>query len=131
MARFTTYEVIEERPLQVLKQDESVQEYDRSKLERSLMTACTKRPVSADQLEVLVDEIEDQISKGTGLQVSSATIGELVMDRLKPLDRVAYIRFASVYRNFRDPDEFQEFVDQMRASDREEARARNQGELPL
>jgi transcriptional repressor NrdR len=79
----------------------------------------------------MVDAIEDELSSGAGVEVASALIGEMVMERLKPLDRVAYVRFASVYRNFQDADEFQEFVDEMNARALEEARARNQVELPL
>jgi transcriptional repressor NrdR len=130
-ARFTTYEYVESRNLQVLKRTGSVQDFDRSKLAESIRLACAKRPVSASDIEDMVDAIEDELSSGAGVEVASALIGEMVMERLKPLDRVAYVRFASVYRNFQDADEFQEFVDEMNARALEEARARNQVELPL
>ena len=130
-ARFTTYEYVEARPIQVLKADGSAQEFDREKLTRSLRIACAKRPVSASDIEALADEIEDEFSKHAGVEVASAFIGELVMDRLKPLDRVAYIRFASVYRNFQDIDEFQDFVDELHFRQRLEAQARDQEKLEL
>jgi len=115
----------------VLKRGGSVQDFDRSKLKGSIKVACAKRPVSASDIEELVNAIEDELSSGAGLEVQSDLIGQRVMERLKPLDRVAYVRFASVYRNFQDADEFQEFVDEMNARALEEARARNQVELPL
>lgn len=129
--RFTTYEYVEVRPIQVLKADGSAQEFDREKLVRSLRIACAKRPVSASEIETLVDEIEDELSKQAGVEVASSFIGELVMDGLKPLDRVAYIRFASVYRNFQDTGEFQDFVDDLHAGQKLEAEAREQEELDL
>jgi len=129
--RFTTYEYVEARPIQVLKADGSAQEFDREKLVRSLRIACAKRPVSASEIETLVDEIEDELSKQAGVEVASSFIGELVMDGLKPLDRVAYIRFASVYRNFQDTGEFQDFVDDLHAGQQLEAEAREQEELDL
>ena len=129
--RFTTYEYVEGRTIQVLKRDESAEDFDREKLVKSLQIACAKRPVSASQVEVLADEIEDELSKQAGVEVPSALLGEMVMDRLKPLDRVAYVRFASVYRNFQDIVEFQNFVDDLNARQRQEAAAREQEELPL
>ena len=95
--RFTTYEYVEGRTIQVLKRDGSAEDYDREKLLKSLRIACAKRPVSASQVEALVDGIEDDLSKRAGVEVPSAHLGEMVMDGLKPLDRVAYVRFASVY----------------------------------
>ena len=130
-ARFTTYEYVEGRTLQVLKRDGSAEDYDREKLVKSLLIACAKRPVSASQVEALVDRIEDELSGQAGVEVPSAHLGEMVMDGLKPLDRVAYVRFASVYRNFQDIDEFQQFVDDLNARQRREAEAREQEELPL
>lgn len=127
--RFTTYEYVEARPILVLKQDGSAQEFDREKLTRSLRIACAKRPVSPSDIEGLVDEIEDVLSANAGVEVPSSHIGELVMDRLKPLDRVAYVRFASVYRNFQDIDEFQLFVDDLHHRQRLEEEAREQAEL--
>jgi transcriptional repressor NrdR len=130
-ARFTTYEYVEARPIQLLKRDGSVEEFDRDKLTRSLRIACAKRPVSASEIESLVDEIEDHLSTQAGLEVASSLVGEMVMERLKPLDRVAYVRFASVYRNFQDIEEFQQFVDDLNTRQRLEAQARDQGELGL
>ena len=119
--RFTTYEYVEARTIQVLKRDGSAEEYDREKLIRSLRIACAKRPVSASEIEELADGIEDDFSKQAGVEVSSSLIGEMVMDLLKPLDRVAYVRFASVYRNFEDIEEFQHFVDDLNTRQRREA----------
>lgn len=129
--RFTTYEYVEERPIQVLKRDGSPQEFDRSKLLHSLKVACAKRPVSAMVMETIVDGIEDLLSRQAGVEVPSERIGELVMDALRPLDRVAYVRYASVYRNFQDIGEFQEFVDELETRQRQELQALNQVELPL
>jgi transcriptional repressor NrdR len=122
---------VEGRTIQVLKRDGSAEEYDREKLVKSLRIACAKRPVSASQVEALADEIEDELSRQAGVEVPSARLGEMVMDGLKPLDRVAYVRFASVYRNFQDIEEFQHFVDDLNARQRLEAEAREQEELPL
>jgi len=129
--RFTTYEYVEERPLQVLKASGNTEDFDREKLVHSLKLACAKRPVSASSVEAIADQIEDDLSRQAGVEVLSARIGELVMEALKPLDRVAYIRYASVYRNFQDIDEFQEFVDELHTRRELERRARNQVELPL
>jgi transcriptional repressor NrdR len=130
-ARFTTYEYVEERPIQVLKRSGAVEEFDRAKLLGSIRLACAKRPVSASQMEQVVDDIEDELSREAGLEVPSVRLGALVMDHLRPLDRVAYVRFASVYRNFQDAGEFQEFVDEMAAAQEREELRRNQVELPL
>ena len=130
-ARFTTYEYVEERPVQVLKRSGAVEEFDRGKLLDSIRVACAKRPVSASAMEQLVDDIEDDLSRDAGVEVPSIRLGALVMDRLRPLDRVAYVRFASVYRNFQDAGEFQEFVDEMAAAQEREELRRNQVELPL
>ncbi len=130
-SRFTTYEYVEERPIQVLKQGGSSEEFDREKLVRAIRTACAKRPVSLAQVEAITDEIEDALSKETGLEVPSQLIGELVMERLKPIDRVAYVRFASVYRDFQGEDEFQEFVREMKERGQRELQQLHQSELPL
>jgi transcriptional repressor NrdR len=130
-ARFTTYEYVEERPIQVLKRSGAVEEFDRGKLLDSLRVACAKRPVSASEMELVVDEIEDELSKDAGLEIPSIRLGAMVMERLRPIDRVAYVRFASVYRNFQDAGEFQEFVDEMAAAQDREEQRRNQVELPL
>ncbi len=129
--RFTTYEYIEERPMQVLKRSGAVEDFDRSKLVASVKVACAKRPVSASEMEALVDDIEDGLSRQAGLEVPSVQLGALVMERLSPIDRVAYVRFASVYRNFQDAGEFQEFVDEMTAAQKREALSRNQVEFPF
>ncbi len=128
-ARFTTYEYVEERPIQVLKRSGAVEDFDRSKLVASVKVACAKRPVSASEMEALVDDIEDGLSRQAGLEVPSVQLGALVMERLSPIDRVAYVRFASVYRNFQDAGEFQEFVDEMTAAQKREALRRNQVEF--
>ncbi len=130
-SRFTTYEFVEERPLQVLKRGGSSEEYDRAKLVTSVQTACTKRPVSLSQVEAIVDQIEDQLSSQAGVEIPTTLIGEMVMERLKPLDRVAYVRFASVYRDFQDEDEFQEFVRDMKERGLQERLREHQSELPL
>jgi transcriptional repressor NrdR len=129
--RFTTYEYVEERPIQVLKSDGSPEEFDRSKLLRSLKVASAKRPISTLEMEAIADGIEDTLSRNAGVEVPSSHIGELVMDALRPLDRVAYVRYASVYRNFQDIGEFQEFVDELETRQRQEVQSRNQVELPL
>ena len=130
-ARFTTYEYVEERPIQVLKRSGAVEDFDRSKLVASVKVACAKRPVSASEMEALVDDIEDGLSRQAGLEVPSVQLGALVMERLSPIDRVAYVRFASVYRNFQDAGEFQEFVDEMTAAQEREEQRRNQVEFPF
>jgi len=130
-ARFTTYEYVEERPIQVLKRSGAIDDFDREKLLRSVKVACAKRPVSASQMEALVDDIEDEFSREAGVEVPSIRLGALVMERLSPLDRVAYVRFASVYRNFQDAGEFQEFVDEMAEDQAREEQRRNQVELPI
>jgi transcriptional repressor NrdR len=130
-ARFTTYEYVEERPIQVLKRSGNVEDFDRAKLLNSVHTACAKRPVSASSMEALVGEIEDALSRYAGLEIPSVKLGELVMERLRHLDRVAYVRFASVYRNFQDAGEFQEFVDEMTERQERDALRRIQEEFPF
>ncbi|MGI9628857.1 MAG: transcriptional regulator NrdR [Longimicrobiales bacterium] len=127
--RFTTYEYVEERQLQILKRNGSGEDFDRNKLRRSIGVACAKRPVSSAEIEALVDTIEDTISRSAGVEIPSAEVGAMVMEQLKPLDRVAYVRFASVYKNFQDIEEFQEFVDELSVKEREEARARFQRDM--
>ena len=129
--RFTTYEYVEERTIQVLKSEGNAEDYDREKLARSVFMACAKRPVSASEIEGVVDEIEDVLSSQAGLEVPSALIGEMVMERLRRLDRVAYVRFASVYKDFQDIDEFQEEVEDLNTRERREEAARSQAELKL
>lgn len=104
--RFTTYEKIETIPLIVIKKDNNREAYDRSKIERGVLRACYKRPVSAARLEQLIDNIENDIYQLGSSEVKSTQIGEIVMDRLKEIDQVAYVRFASVYREFKDISTF-------------------------
>ncbi len=104
--RFTTYETMESLPLMVVKKDGSRQSFDRSKVMGGVIRACEKRPVPYQSMEALVTEIEQVLQNQMDREVSSAQIGELVMERLKTLDEVAYVRFASVYREFKDIDTF-------------------------
>ena len=104
--RFTTYETVESLPMVVVKKDNSRQSFDRNKILNGMVRACEKRPVSMADLEQAVDEIEQIIQNSLDREVSTERIGELVMERLKPLDEVAYVRFASVYRQFKDINSF-------------------------
>ena len=104
--RFTTYEKVETIPLIVIKKDNNREQYDRSKIEAGVLRACYKRPVSAQQIQQTIDDIELQIFKREDKEIPSKLIGEIVMDRLKDLDPVAYVRFASVYREFKDVNTF-------------------------
>ena len=104
--RFTTYETMETLPLMVVKKDGSRQSFDRNKVMNGLIRACEKRPVSFSTMEEIVNEIEQTLQNEMEREVSSAEIGELVMERLKKLDEVAYVRFASVYRQFKDINTF-------------------------
>ncbi len=104
--RFTTYEKVETIPLIIIKKDNNREQYDRAKIESGVLRACHKRPVSAAQITQLVDEIENEISQLEDKEIPSQVIGEIVMRKLKDLDAVAYVRFASVYREFKDVDSF-------------------------
>ena len=104
--RFTTYEIIESVPIVVVKKDKSRQAFDRVKLFNGMLRACEKRPVSIEQLDKVVSEIEAELQNSLDREVTSVHIGELVMERLKELDEVAYVRFASVYRQFKDINTF-------------------------
>lgn len=104
--RFTTYEKIETIPLIVVKKDNNREAYDRTKIEAGVLRACHKRPISADQIKALVDEVETEIFSMEEKEVPSRVIGELVMNKLKDLEAVAYVRFASVYREFKDINTF-------------------------
>ncbi len=104
--RFTTYEVIESLPIIVIKKDKSRETFNRNKLMTGLLRACEKRPVSIDTLDNMIDEIETIIQNSLDREVSSEKIGELVMEKLKNIDEVAYVRFASVYRQFKDINTF-------------------------
>ncbi|HCK98841.1 MAG TPA: transcriptional regulator NrdR [Candidatus Marinimicrobia bacterium] len=111
--RFTTYEYVVEYPLTIIKNDGRREEYDRQKLLHSLKIACNKRPIPADKLESIVIDIEKEIEELSGGEVSSNYIGELVIKYLKELDEIAYIRFASVYKKFKDLDEFRNQIDKL------------------
>ena len=104
--RFTTYEKIETIPLIIIKKDNNRETYDRAKIEAGVLRACHKRPVSAAQISKLVDEVETEIFSMEEKEIPSQIIGELVMNKLKDLDAVAYVRFASVYREFKDINTF-------------------------
>ncbi len=104
--RFTTYEKIEEVPLIVVKKDGTRESYDRSKIVRGLIRACEKRPVSIEQIEDLTKRIEKKLYNSMEKEISSTYVGELIMSGLKELDEVAYVRFASVYRQFKDISTF-------------------------
>jgi transcriptional regulator NrdR len=104
--RFTTFETVESLPLVVVKKDNSREAFDREKLLRGLMKACEKRPVSVQMLEELVADIEQALQNSMEKEVHSSAVGEMVMERLAKLDEVAYVRFASVYRQFKDLDTF-------------------------
>ena len=104
--RFTTYETMESLPLMVVKKDGSRQSFDKSKLLNGMIRACEKRPVSFSTLERMADEIEQVLQNEMNREIPSARIGELVMERLKKVDEVAYVRFASVYRQFKDISTF-------------------------
>lgn len=104
--RFTTYEKVETIPLIIIKKDNNREAYDRSKIEAGVLRACHKRPVSANQINHLVDEVEKEIFDMEEKEIQSRVIGELVMNKLKDLEAVAYVRFASVYREFKDINTF-------------------------
>ena len=104
--RFTTYEKVETIPLVVIKKDNNREQYDRSKIEAGVLRACHKRPVSIHQINELVDSVENEIFNREEREISSKEIGEMVMERLKDLEAVAYVRFASVYREFKDVNTF-------------------------
>ena len=104
--RFTTYEVIESVPVIVVKKDKSREVFDRNKLFNGMLRACEKRPVSLEKIETAVNEIEATLQNSLDREVTSVHIGELAMDKLKDLDEVAYVRFASVYRQFKDINTF-------------------------
>ena len=108
--RFTTYEKVESMPLVVIKKDENRESYDRDKLERGVLRSCHKRPVSVEQITKLVDEVETAIVNMEIREVPTSLIGELVMDKLKDIDEVAYVRFASVYREFKDVNTFMDEI---------------------
>ncbi len=112
--RFTSYEKIEQLPFQVAKRDERRETYDRSKLMRGLQVACRKRPVPQEKLERLADFIETAMQDSSDREISSKSIGTMVIERLRDLDPVAYVRFASVYRRFEDVDAFVKELHQLK-----------------
>ena len=108
--RFNTYETVEMLPILVIKSDQSRQEFSPIKLKQGIMRACEKRPVTVAQIDRMVDEITKQIQNSVKQEISSNEIGEMVMEKLKTVDEVSYIRFASVYRKFTDVTHFMEFI---------------------
>lgn len=104
--RFTTYEKVETIPLIVIKKDQNREQFDRSKIEAGVLRACHKRPVSAEQIHRLVDDVETEVFNLEEREIPSSVIGEIMMDKLKDLEAVAYVRFASVYREFKDVNTF-------------------------
>lgn len=129
--RFTTYEYIEERPLQIFKRDGEAEPYDRRKLLRSIQIACAKRPISPAEIDTLVEDIERDLDRRDDTEVRSGEIGEMVMGRLKTRDHIAYVRFASVYRNFQDPTEFYDELKDLADRSAQTEIRRYQQELPL
>ena len=111
--RFTTYERIEEIPLMVVKKDGRREPFDRAKIVIGMLKACEKRPVSVEHLENVVDRIETKIASSMAKEINSEQLGQMIMDALKELDEIAYVRFASVYRQFKDIDEFMDVVSQL------------------
>lgn len=111
--RFTTYEVIETVPIVVIKKDKSREAFDRNKLLNGLLRACANRPVSIDTLEQIVDSIETRLQNSLDREVTSTQIGEYAMELLKEVDEVAYVRFASVYRQFKDINTFMEELNKL------------------
>ena len=104
--RFTTYEKVETIPLIIIKKDNNREQYNRRKIENGVLQACYKRPVSAEEIQQAIDRIETKIFNLEEKEIPSSTVGELVMEELKDLDEVAYVRFASVYREFKDVNTF-------------------------
>ncbi len=115
--RFTTYEIIESLPIIVIKKDKSRETFNRNKIMNGLLRACEKRPVSIDMLDKMIDDIETIIQNSLDREVTSEKIGELVMEKLKNIDEVAYVRFASVYRQFKDINTFMSELNKLLAKD--------------
>ena len=111
--RFTTYEKVETIPMIVIKKDNNRETYDRAKVEGGVFRACHKGPVSATQIEAMIDDVESSIFSKEEREISSRQIGEMVMEKLKDLDSVAYVRFASVYREFKDVNTFMDELKKM------------------
>lgn len=121
--RFTTYETVESVPMMVIKKDNTREQYDRNKLAGGIVRACHKRPVSADQINALVNDVEAELFKGDVHEIPSSQIGELVMNKLQDLDAVAYVRFASVYREFKDVDTFMNELKKMLKNEHSKAQS--------
>jgi transcriptional repressor NrdR len=129
--RFTTYEYVEERPLVVVKRDGATERYDRSKVFQSIARACAKRLISTAEIDAMVEAVDDAVARRAEDEIDSHVIGELVMDQLKAKDHVAYVRFASVYRNFQDLEEFYDELRDLSARRARAAQKEGQEELPL
>ena len=112
--RFTTYEYILMNPVMVIKKSGDREEYDRKKIEKSFHIACNKRPVSEDKIQIAIQNVEENISNISNIEIEAQQVGELVMEELKNLDKVAFIRFASVYRDFKDIGEFQAQIEDLK-----------------
>lgn len=112
--RFTTYEAIESMPIIVVKRDKSRQVFDRSKLLSGMLRACVKRPVTLDVIDSAIDEIEATLQNSLDREISSTQLGELTLQKLKDIDEIAYVRFASVYRDFKDIDSFLDELNNLR-----------------
>ncbi len=108
--RFTTYEKLEAIPLVIIKKDQVREPYDRSKIEKGVFRSCIKRPISVDQINELVDSVESKVFNMGEKEIPSSKIGEILMDKLQKLDTVAYVRFASVYRDFKDVNTFMDEI---------------------
>jgi len=115
--RFSTYEKIEETPIMVIKKDKTSQVFDRGKILSGLIRSCEKRPVTLNQMETVTTEIEQEIKNKLKKEVTAKELGEMVMEKLKTLDEVAYIRFASVYRDFKDVNLFLKEINKLMAKD--------------
>ena len=111
--RFTTYESIEMTPILVVKNDGSRQSFDINKVKTGLIKACEKRPISLSQIEKMAGDIQKEIQNSSMQEIPSSHIGELVMDKLKEVDEIAYVRFASVYRQFKDIESFKKLIDEL------------------
>ncbi|MCM8759037.1 MAG: transcriptional regulator NrdR [Candidatus Omnitrophica bacterium] len=125
--RFTTYEEIEETKLIVVKKDGRREKFSREKIFNGIQKACEKRPVSTEQISSIVDEVEQQLKQRFEKEVNSQDIGNIIVDKLRKIDEVAYVRFASVYRQFKDVSEFQKEVEKIKgeSDDRENKRQEN------
>ena len=112
--RFTTYEYILTNPVMVIKKSGDREEYDRNKLEKSFHLACKKRPISANKIQIAIQNVEEKISNISNIEIDAHQVGGLVMEELKQIDKVAFIRFASVYREFKDIGEFQTQIEDLK-----------------